>query len=142
MVLLRYKQASAKVKGLQKEAGKLSSAAKEESKTAADALKDIANLEREIPSSSKVAPRHRASTHWIKNQFHTMLLSPRVQAGAENMKSTLDRLAQATDKNVAALDTLQDAVQRNTSFVQDLLVKGKAAKKVETSLALTGKSAY
>lgn len=58
VVLLRYKQASAQVKGLQKEAGKLSSAAKEESKTAADALKDIANLEREIPSSLKVALRH------------------------------------------------------------------------------------
>lgn len=58
VVLLRYKQASAKVKGLQKEAGKLSSAAKEESKTAADALKDIANLEREIPSSLEVMPRH------------------------------------------------------------------------------------
>lgn len=57
LVLLRYKQASAKVKGLQKEAGKLSGAAKEESKTAADALKDIANLEREIPSSLKVVIR-------------------------------------------------------------------------------------
>lgn len=57
MVLLSYKQASAQVKGLQKEAGKLSSAAKEESKVAADALKDIANLEREIPSSLKVATR-------------------------------------------------------------------------------------
>lgn len=62
MVLLRYKQASAQVKGLQKEAGKLSSAAKEESKTAADALKDIANLEREIPSSVKVATRHSHRT--------------------------------------------------------------------------------
>lgn len=45
--------------------------------------------------------------------------------------SSLGGLAQATDKNVAALDALQDGVQRNTAAVQDLLVKGEAAKKVE-----------
>lgn len=57
MVTLRYEQASDHVKGLQTQAGKLSSAAKEESKTAADALKDIANLESKIPSSLKVVHR-------------------------------------------------------------------------------------
>lgn len=58
MVLLRYDQASAKVRGLEKEAGKLSSAAKEESRTAGEALKDIAKMERSIPLTLKVEPRN------------------------------------------------------------------------------------
>lgn len=58
MVLLRYEQASAQVRGLKKEAGKLSSAAKVESRTAGEALKDIANMERSVPPSLKVVPRH------------------------------------------------------------------------------------
>lgn len=56
MILLRYDQASAKVSSLEKKAGKLSSVAKEESRTAEDALKDISNMERAIPPSLKVVP--------------------------------------------------------------------------------------
>lgn len=98
-----YEQASAQVRGLKKEAGKLSSAAKEESRTAGEALKDIANMERSVP--------------------------PSLKEGAEKMMSSLGNLTRATDKNVAALDALQDGVQRDTAVVQDLLVKGRAAQK-------------
>lgn len=45
--------------------------------------------------------------------------------------SSLGSLAQKTDKNVAALDAVRDGVQRDTSVVQDLLVKGQAAQKVK-----------
>lgn len=45
--------------------------------------------------------------------------------------SSLGSLAKATDKNVAAVDALRDGVQRNTADVQDLLVKGEGAQKVE-----------
>lgn len=49
------------------------------------------------------------------------------------MMSSLGSLAQATDKNVAAIDALQRGVQRDTGVVQDLLVKGKAAQKVKAN---------
>lgn len=63
-----------------------------------------------------------------------MLLSRHAQEGAENMMSSLGNLARATDKNVAALDALQDGVQRDTAVVQDLLVQGRAAQKVASAL--------
>lgn len=47
------------------------------------------------------------------------------------MMSNLKSLAQETDKNVAALDALQDGVQSDTAVAQDLLVKGQAAQKVK-----------
>lgn len=50
------------------------------------------------------------------------------------MMSSLGNLARATDKNVAALDALQDGVQRDTAVVQDLLVQGRAAQKVASAL--------
>lgn len=50
--------------------------------------------------------------------------------------SSLGSLVQATDQNVAVLDDLQDGVQRNTADVQDLLVKGEAAQKVEAIIII------
>lgn len=98
-----YKQSSAKVKGLEKEAGKMSNAAKEESRTAGEAHKALADMERSVP--------------------------PSLKEGAENMMSRLGNLTQATAENVAALGALQDDVQRDTAAVQELLVKERAAQK-------------
>lgn len=61
-VLLRYEQASAKVRGLERQAGRLSSAAREESKMADSMLKDIGNMERSVPPSLKVVVPHSAFT--------------------------------------------------------------------------------
>lgn len=61
-VLLRYKQASAQVRGLEREAGRLSSAAREESKMADSMLKDIGNMERSVPPSLKVVVPHSGFT--------------------------------------------------------------------------------
>lgn len=61
-VLLRYEQASAQVRGLERQAGRLSSAAREESKMADSMLKDIANMERSVPPSLKVVVPHSGFT--------------------------------------------------------------------------------
>lgn len=61
-VLLRYEQASAQVRGLERQAGRLSSAAREESKMADSMLKDISNMERSVPLSLKVVVPHSGFT--------------------------------------------------------------------------------
>ena len=54
--MFRYDQISAQVKGFENQASRLSGEARDESKMADGMLKDIANMEREIPSSLKVTP--------------------------------------------------------------------------------------
>lgn len=52
--MLRYDQTAAQAKGLENQATRLSGEAKDESKMADGMLKDIADMERDIPSSLKV----------------------------------------------------------------------------------------
>lgn len=56
--MFRYDQASAQAKGLENQATRLSSEARDESKMADSMLKDITNMERGIPSSLKVAAQN------------------------------------------------------------------------------------
>ncbi|XP_035526875.1 laminin subunit gamma-2 [Morone saxatilis] len=96
-----YDQTSAQVKGLENQATRLSSEARDESKMADGMLKDIANMERGIPSSLK--------------------------EGANAMVSRLGGLQQVVDGDIAGFEALQDGVQQNIATTEDLLAKGKAA---------------
>ncbi|XP_054870473.1 laminin subunit gamma-2 [Amphiprion ocellaris] len=98
-----YDQTSAQVKGLEDQATRLSSEAKDESKMAAGMLKDITSMERNIPSP-------------MKEEMDAMV-------------SRLDGLKKAVDDNISGFEDLQGDVQRNTAAAEDLLAKGKAAQK-------------
>lgn len=54
----RYDQASAQAKGLENQATRLSSEARDESNMADNMLKDISNIEQFIPSSLKVVAQN------------------------------------------------------------------------------------
>uniref|UniRef100_A0A3B4ZY12 Laminin subunit gamma 2 n=1 Tax=Stegastes partitus TaxID=144197 RepID=A0A3B4ZY12_9TELE len=97
-----YDQTSARVKGLEDQAARLSGEAKDESKVAAGMLKGITSMERNIPSPMK----------------------------ADAMVSRLDGVKKAVDDNISGFEDLQGNVQRNTAAAEDLLVDGKAAQKV------------
>uniref|UniRef100_A0A3Q1EC02 Laminin, gamma 2 n=1 Tax=Acanthochromis polyacanthus TaxID=80966 RepID=A0A3Q1EC02_9TELE len=100
----RYDQTSAQVKGLEDQATRLSGEAKGESKMAAGMLKDIASMERNIPSPMKM----------------------------DAMVSRLDGLKKAVDDNISGFEDLQGDVQRNTAAAEDLLAEGKAAQKTKS----------
>lgn len=132
-VLLRYEQASAKVRGLEEQAGHLSSAARKESKMADSMLKDIGDMERSVPPSLKVVVPHSGFTctpsqNWAC--FLTMMLSHHAQEGAESMVSRLGGLTEAVDRDIAAFDALQKGVQQDTEATQNLLLRGQAAQQV------------
>ncbi|XP_008273912.1 laminin subunit gamma-2 [Stegastes partitus] len=98
-----YDQTSARVKGLEDQAARLSGEAKDESKVAAGMLKGITSMERNIPSPMKEE--------------------------ADAMVSRLDGVKKAVDDNISGFEDLQGNVQRNTAAAEDLLVDGKAAQK-------------
>lgn len=103
-----YDQTSAQVKGLENQAARLSSEAKDESKMADGMLKDIGNIERSIPSTLK--------------------------EGVDAMVSRLGGLKDAADRDISDFEVLQDGLQRDVSAAEDLLVKGKAGQQVYNQL--------
>ncbi|XP_053186882.1 laminin subunit gamma-2 [Scomber japonicus] len=96
-----YDKISAQVKGFENQASRLSGEARDESKMADGMLKDIANMEREIPSSLKVE--------------------------VDAMMTRLDGLKESVDQSIPEYEALQDSVQRDKTVAEDLLAKGKAA---------------
>ncbi|XP_020514696.2 laminin subunit gamma-2 [Labrus bergylta] len=96
-----YDQTSAQVKGLENQAIRLSSSAKDESKMAEGMLKDISNMERGIPASLK--------------------------DGVDAMVSRLGGLKGAVD--IPGLEALQAGVQQGKIAAGDLLAKGKIGQK-------------
>ncbi|XP_070830602.1 laminin subunit gamma-2 [Chaetodon trifascialis] len=96
-----YDQTSAQVKGLESQATRLSAEAKDETRMADGMLKDIANMERGIPSSLK--------------------------EGVDAMVSRLGDLKEKVDRDIPGFEALQNGVQRDMAATQDLLAKGKAA---------------
>ncbi|XP_034743237.1 laminin subunit gamma-2 isoform X1 [Etheostoma cragini] len=98
-----YDKHSAQVKGLENQATRLSTEAGDESKMADGMLKDIANMERSIPSS-------------LKGQVDAMV-------------SKLEDVKKSVDADISGIAALQDAVQRDKAATEDLLAKGKTAQK-------------
>ncbi|XP_068457437.1 laminin subunit gamma-2 [Clinocottus analis] len=96
-----YEKASAQVKGLEDQATRLGGEARGESSMADGMLKDIAALERNVPSS-------------LKGQVDAMV-------------SRLDDVKQAVDGDISDLEALQDGVQRDKTATGDLLDMGKVA---------------
>ncbi|XP_040911632.1 laminin subunit gamma-2 [Toxotes jaculatrix] len=96
-----YDQTSAQVKGLENQAIRLSSEARDESKMADGMLKNIANMERNIPTS-------------LKEKM-------------DDMVSRLDGLKKVVDGNISGFEALQDGVQQDKATSENLLAKGKAA---------------
>ncbi|XP_035025549.1 laminin subunit gamma-2 [Hippoglossus stenolepis] len=96
-----FDQASARVKGLEDHAIRLSGEAKDESKMADGMLKNIASMERNIPTSLK--------------------------EGVDAMVSKLDDLKGQVDENISGFEALQDGVQRDKAATQNLLAKGRSA---------------
>ncbi|XP_062259930.1 laminin subunit gamma-2 [Platichthys flesus] len=96
-----FDEASGRVKGLEDHAIRLSGNAKDESKMADEMLKEIANMERNIPTSLK--------------------------EGVDAMVSKLDDLKGQVDENVSGIEALQDGVQRDKAAAQNLLANGKSA---------------
>ncbi|XP_078121302.1 laminin subunit gamma-2 [Sander vitreus] len=98
-----YDKNSAAVKGLENQATRLSTEAGNESKMADGMLKDIANMERSIPSS-------------LKGQVDAMV-------------SRLDDVKKSVDADISGIGALQDGVQRDKAATEELLAKGKTAQK-------------
>ncbi|XP_040002374.1 laminin subunit gamma-2 [Xiphias gladius] len=96
-----YDQTSAQAKGFENQAIRLSGEARDESKMADGMLKNIANMERKIPTS-------------LKEEM-------------DRMVSRLDGMKLVVDENISGFESLQDGVQRDKAATEDLLAKGKAA---------------
>ncbi|KAA8589204.1 hypothetical protein FQN60_010549, partial [Etheostoma spectabile] len=112
-----YDQHSAQVKGLENQATRLSTEAGDESKMADGMLKDIANMERSIPSSLKDSvQRDKAATEDLLARGKTAQKVPKEQRNPE-----FDKLSDRVD--IAKLDT-EDALRRinsNTNELDDAL---------------------
>ncbi|XP_039858426.1 laminin subunit gamma-2 isoform X1 [Simochromis diagramma] len=96
-----YEQTSAQVKGFENQAKRLSSDAIEESKMADGMLKDIANMEQNLP--------------------------PSLQGATDAMRSRVNGVTEAMDENLAGIDALQQDILRDKAVAEDLLANGKAA---------------
>ncbi|XP_074505941.1 laminin subunit gamma-2 [Sebastes fasciatus] len=96
-----YDKTSAQVKGLENQATRLSGEARDESKMADGMLKDIAAMERNIPSS-------------LKGQMDAMV-------------SRLEDVKQAVDGDISGFEALQDGMLRDKDATEVLLAKGKGA---------------
>lgn len=96
-----YDETSARVKSLENQGTRLSDEARDESKMADSMLKDIANMERNIP--------------------------PAVKEETDAMISRLEGLKQEVEGNISAIVDLQDKKQQSQTAAEDLLAKGKAA---------------
>ncbi|KAK2822902.1 hypothetical protein Q5P01_022967 [Channa striata] len=96
-----YELTSAQVKGLENQASRVSGDARAESKMADGMLKDIASMERSIPSD-------------LKNKMDAMVFK-------------MNGLEAAADENILGFETLQADMQRDKAVALDLLEKGKAA---------------
>lgn len=96
-----YDQISAQAKGLENRVTRLSGEARDESKMADGMLKDIANMERDVPSP-------------LKEELDAMV-------------TRLDGLKEAVDGSILGYEALQDSVQRDKAATENLLAKGKSA---------------
>lgn len=96
-----YDQTSARVKGFENQATRLSTEARGESKMADSMLKDIANMERDIPPS-------------LKDEVSAMV-------------SRVGDLQKTVDEDISGYLALQGGVQQDMAATQDLMAKGKAA---------------
>ncbi|KAF3698526.1 Laminin subunit gamma-2 [Channa argus] len=96
-----YDLTSAQVKGLENQASRVSSDARGESKMADGMLKDIASMERSIPSD-------------LKDKMDAMVFK-------------MNGLEAAVDENILGIQTLQGGMQKDKAATLDLLAKGKAA---------------
>ncbi|XP_068605004.1 laminin subunit gamma-2 [Brachionichthys hirsutus] len=104
-----YDRTSAQAKSLENQATRLSDEARDESKMAGGMLKDIANMERDLPSSLK--------------------------EGADALASRMDGLEEAVNQSISGFEVLWDGVQRDKGAVQDMLAKGQAAQQKFNELA-------
>ncbi|GAA6228356.1 laminin subunit gamma-2 [Lates japonicus] len=98
-----YDQTSAQVKGLENQAIRLSGEARDESKMSEGMLKNIATMERNLPTS-------------LKGEMDAMV-------------TRLDGLNGLAEKNTLGFEELQRGVQADKAVTEDLLAKGKAAQK-------------
>ncbi|XP_035489050.2 laminin subunit gamma-2 [Scophthalmus maximus] len=96
-----FDQTSARVKGLEQHATRLSGEARDESKMADGMLKNIASMERNIPTSLK--------------------------GDMDAMVSRLDGLKAEVDENTSGFEALQAGVQRDKAATENLLAEGKSA---------------
>ncbi|XP_071348331.1 laminin subunit gamma-2 [Trachinotus anak] len=96
-----YDQTSGLVKGMESQAIRLSGEARDESKMADGMLKNIANMQRNIPAS-------------LKGEMDAMV-------------SRLDGMKSVVDENISGFQALQGGVQRDMAASRDLLFNGKAA---------------
>ncbi|KAG7222915.1 hypothetical protein INR49_015981 [Caranx melampygus] len=96
-----YDQTSAKVKGMENQAIRLSSEARDESKMAEGMLRTIANMEQNLPAS--------------------------LRGEVDAMVSRLDGMKGLVEKNIADFEVLQGSVQQDMAVTGDLLAKGQAA---------------
>ncbi|KAL6103705.1 lamc1 [Pungitius sinensis] len=103
-----YDKTSAQVKGLENQATRLSGEAADESNMADGMLKEIANMERNLPSP--------------------------LNGQADNMLTRLNDLKPTVDADISGLEALQDDVQRNKDLTEQLLTEGKDAQQTFNNL--------
>ncbi|XP_056247590.1 laminin subunit gamma-2 [Seriola aureovittata] len=96
-----YDQTSARVKGMENHAIRLSSDAKGESKMADNMLKNIVKMEQNLPAS-------------LKGEMDAMV-------------SRFAGMKGVAHENIAGFEALQGGVQRDMAAARDLLAKGQAA---------------
>lgn len=103
----KFDLSSARVKALEDQAKRVSSSATEESRVAADALKQIASLAKNLPDPLKEM---------------------------NSVAAELDALRDSAEKNLTDLLELKTGVQADQSQVEDLLAKGKKAQEKQDLL--------
>ncbi|XP_061099731.1 laminin subunit gamma-2 [Conger conger] len=103
----KYDRSSARVKALEDQGKRVSSSAGDESRVAADALKQIASLAKNLPNPLK-------------------------EMG--NVAAVLDALKDSAEKNLTELQDLNRDVQVNKAKVEGLLAKGEEGRKKQDLL--------
>ncbi|KAJ8274538.1 hypothetical protein COCON_G00091630 [Conger conger] len=103
----KYDRSSARVKALEDQGKRVSSSAGDESRVAADALKQIASLAKNLPNPLK-------------------------EMG--NVAAVLDALKDSSEKNLTELQDLNRDVQVNKAKVEGLLAKGEEGRKKQDLL--------
>lgn len=122
---------------MENQAIQLSSEARDESRMADSILKDVANMERGIPASLKVAAHHvcftssrqEVLTGSVKDSFL------HAQVGMDAMVSRLGGLTEAADGDIPGFEALRDRVHPDMTAALDLLTRGRAAQLVRLALA-------
>ncbi|KAJ8357309.1 hypothetical protein SKAU_G00201030 [Synaphobranchus kaupii] len=103
----RFDRASARVKPMEDQAKRVSSSAAQESRVAADALKQISSLAKNLPNPLKEM---------------------------SNVAAALDALKDGAVEKLNELQDLQTGVQADKSLVEDLLAEGKEARQKQDLL--------